>query len=228
MVQGKKLLLSSLLVAASSFTLENVSHAATALPTFTETGDAGQTLATAEVVPAADTLIDGTIATGNPSDADLYKISLTSSSTYTFSTVNAYTDAGGVDTELSLFSSTGTAIFENDDASGTTTDSKITATLAAGTYYIGVSSSGNEAVNSNNQVLFVGLSQSGDTTAQRGPASGVNPTTEFNFNSNNYDTTTTGQYQIGITAAVPEPSTWAAFVLGGIAAGFTILRRRAA
>ena len=77
-------------------------------------------------------------------------------------------------------------------------------------------------------MLFVGLSQSGDTTAQRGPATGVNPATLAGYNSNEYDTSTVGQYQIGITSSVPEPSTWAAFVLGGIAAGFTILRRRRA
>ena len=183
-------------------------------------------MATAEVVPAADTLIDGTIAAGNPSDADLFQISLSSANTYTFSTVNAYTNTGGVDTELFLFTSTGTAIVANDDANGTTFDANVTATLSPGTYYIGVSSSGNEPINSNSQLLFVGLSQSGDTTAMRGPASGINPTTLNGFNSNNYDTTSTGQYQIGITSAVPEPSTWAALGLGSIAAGFTILRRR--
>ena len=88
--------------------------------------------------------------------------------------INTRTNAGGVDTELALFSSTGTAILENDDANGTTTDSSITTTLAAGTYYLGVASSENEPVNSANQLLFVGLSQSGDTTAVRGPASGIN------------------------------------------------------
>ena len=217
MKQAKKVLATGLLTVAS---LGLYSNSRAAL--YTEPGDAGQTLATAANAGTAS-LIQGTIST--PSDADLYQITISAASMYTLSTLNTYTDAGPVDTELSLFSSTGTAILENDDASGKSTDSTITTTLAVGTYYIGVSSSGNEPVNSNSQLLFVGLNQSGDTTTVRGPAVGVNPTTLAGYNSNEFDTTTTGQYQIGINA-VPEPSTWAAIAFGGIAAGSTFLRRR--
>ena len=220
MTYAKKTLAAGLLTAAS-LGVASTSHALT----YTEPGDAGQTLATASPAGAA-TLIQGNI-TGTGSDADLYQLTL-SAATYTFSTVNTYTNTGGVDTELSLFTSTGVALLENDDASGTSTDSSFTTTLTAGTYYLGVASSENEPVNSQNQLLFVGLNQSGDTTAVRGPASGVNPTTLAGFNSNEYDSTTTGQYQIGITAAVPEPSTWATIAFGSIAAGFTFLRRRVA
>ena len=53
----------------------------------------------------------------------------------------------------------------------------------------------------------------------------MNPTTLSNFNSQSY-TTDVGTYNVTITNAVPEPSTWAALALGSVAAGFTILRRR--
>ena len=222
MIHAKKTLAAGLLTAAS-LGVSSISHAVT----FTEPADAGQTLATATTVPGGTTAIDGSFAT--PSDADLFKITLTTATSYTFSTINTRTDTSGVDTELSLFTSTGVALLENDDASGTTTDASLTTTLAAGTYYLGVASSGNEPVNSNNQLLFVGLNQSGDTTAVRGPTSGVNPATLAGFNSNESDTTTFGNYEIGITpatGAVPEPSTWATVALGGLAAGCTFLRRR--
>ena len=225
MKHTKKALAAGLLTAAS-IGLADTSHAIT----YAETGDAGQTLATAQTVPAADLTIDGAFA--NPSDADLYMLSITAAGSYTFSTINTRTNTSGVDTALSLFSSTGTALLENDDASGTTFDSSLTTTLAVGTYYIGVASSGNEPINSASQVLFVGLGQSGDTTAVRGPATGVNPATLSTFNSNESDTTTFGNYEIGITApagaAAPEPSTWATLALGGIASAATFLRRRRA
>ena len=231
MDKGKRHLATPLLAAACLTALTAPLHAVTYVE---PASDAGQTLATAANTGSTlPTLIQGTIAgpagtTANPSDADLYQLTVATAGSYTFSTVNTYTDAGGVDTELSLFSSTGTAILENDDASGTTTDSSITTTLTAGTYYLGVSSSDNEPVNANNQLLFTGLNQSGDTTAVRGAASGVNPTTLSGYNGNEYDMTTTGRYQIGITApaAVPEPSTWATVAFGGIASAMTFLRRR--
>ncbi len=221
MEKGKRKLATTLLAAAIFTTAGTSAQAAL----YIEPGDAGQTFATAAPAGTA-TQIDGTIASGNASDADLYQLTLATGGSYTFSTVNAYTTTGGVDTELALFTAAGVPILENDDANGTTIESSITTMLAAGTYYIGVASSMNEPVNSNNQLLFVGLSQSGDTTAVRGPASGVNPTTFTAYNSNEYDTTTTGQYQIGITGPVPEPSTWAMFGLGAFAAGFAFLRRR--
>ena len=108
---------------------------------------------------------------------------------------------------------------------GTTVNSSFTATLAAGTYYFGISLSGNEPVNSNNQLLFAGY-PGGDTTATRGAASGLNPTTLSTFNGQYLLPTDVGTYSVAITNAVPEPSTWAALALGSLAAGATILRRR--
>ncbi len=187
--------------------------------------DAGQTLATAQVVGANATGFSGLIGTGQ--DADLYEFTVATAGKYTFSSDNPGTvdiTAGGpLDTAIFLFSSTGAAIFTNDDnANGLDITSSLTATLASGTYYFGISLSGNEPVNSANQLLFAGY-PGGDTTATRGPASGLNPTTEANFNGQSYSNDL-GTYNVTITSAVPEPSTWV--VVGASAAALAFLRRR--
>ena len=219
MVQRKKPLAAALFAAASLLTTQSASHAAI----FAENGDAGQTLVTAANAGSATGFI-GTI--GAAQDADLYVFTIANAGTYRFSDINTTVDAtagGALDTAIFLFSSTGVPLVTNDDANGTTVNSSFTTTLAAGTYYFGISLSGNEPVNSSNQLLFAGY-PGGDTTATRGAATGVNPTTAANFNGQSYSTDV-GTYSVAI-AVVPEPSTWAAFALGGMAAGFTLLRRR--
>lgn len=233
MEQGKSKLAAPLLAAACLTALTSPLHAVI----FVEpTSDAGQTLATATTAPGTvGTTLTGIQGTfGSETDADLYQINISSPSQFSATTVNAYTNAGGQDTELTLFSSTGVAIALNDDATGTTTDSTLPlgnslyANLAAGTYYLGVAQSGNEAVNSASQTLFVGLNQSGDTTAIRGPASGRNPNTLSTFNGANAGNGGgAGQYEVDFgLVAVPEPSTWATLGLGACAAAFAFLRRR--
>ena len=186
-------------------------------------GDAAQTLSTPQVVGSNATGFTGTI--GGSQDADLYKFTIATAGKYTFSDNNSGTydiTAGGqLDTAIFLFSSTGTALYTNDDASGTSVESAFTETLAAGTYYFGISLSGNEPVNSNNQLLFAGY-PNGDTTAVRGPASGLNPTTEANFNGQSYSSDI-GVYSVTISA-VPEPSTWA--VVGASTVALAFVRRR--
>lgn len=237
MVQGKKILGASLFAVASFLTMQGTSLAAT----YTEfPTDAGQTLATAQPTasaanPAGTALstIFGTFSTG--ADADLFVIRITAPGSFSATTNNTVTNSTFLDTALFLFDSTGKAIATNDDASGSVVSSTLPtgntlfASLAAGTYYLGISGSGNEAVNAVNQLLFAGY-PGGDTTAVRGTASGLNPATLSTFNGN-VTFSQTGSYEIDLTsvataAAVPEPSTWAALALGSIAAGATILRRR--
>ena len=192
---------------------------------YVEPADAGQTLATAANAGAA-TGFAGTLS--SPYDADLYQFTVATAGKYTFSDVGGTVDTtsgGPLDTEISLFGSTGTALVVNDDANGTTFESALTTTLAAGTYYFGITNSGNEAINSNSQLLF-NMYPGGDTTATRGAASGVNPTTLSTFNANSY-TTDQGTYNVTITSAVPEPSTWAALVLSGVTLGVCLRRRQA-
>lgn len=203
--------------------------------TVLEAGDADQTLRTAQDLSASSVAtIMGSIA--DPDDADLYRIYINSPSTFSASTVNAATDAGGVDTQLSLFDAAGHGVATNDDASNFSFDSNLPAGnalysgLSAGYYYLGISSSGNEAVNSASQLLF-NRDPSGGTQAVRGPASGLNPTVFSAFNSNEYDTSSFGSYEIDLTgasAAVPEASTTVSFslLLALGLGGFAVARRR--
>jgi hypothetical protein len=205
--------------------------------------NAGQTLATASdtATPATGaslTTINGSLTS---LDADLYRIYISAPGAFSATTNNALTNnsypgGGPLDTALFLFDWAGHAIASNDDdANGLDLTSTLSpsnallSNLAAGYYYLGISISGNEPVNSVNQLLF----QTGSTTATRGPASGLNPTTLADFDGNTYDPTP-GAYQINLTgvavgpaavAGVPEPATWAMMVLGFGAIGAGLRRR---
>ena len=197
---------------------------------YSETGDAGQTLGTAQFtgVPGTGlTSISGTISSGT--DADIFLIRITAPSTFSASTVNLLTT---LDTALFLFNSNGLAIYTNDDAAGGAAvqstlpaGTSFTMSLAPGIYYIAISLSGNEAINLNTQLLFVGY-PGGDTTAVRGAAAGVNPASLANFNGQT-GFPETGAYQITLTstAAVPEPSTTILALAGAAGLGLWLRRR---
>ena len=107
------------LLAAAAITTGAASAHATFLPTpsYTESGDAGQTLATAQnagAFPGTASTISGTIANGN--DADLYSFNLAATTTLQFALTST---TNGIDTGLFLFNSTGQALFANNDSSGT-------------------------------------------------------------------------------------------------------------
>ncbi len=129
---------------------------------YTEIGDAGQTLATAQATGTSSGLVLITI-TGNISganDADMFLFTITSPMTFSASTVNGSTL---IDTALFLFRSDGTGVYTNDDANGTTLQSVLpagtnfTMSLSPGIYFLGISLSGNEPINSNSQILFAGF-----------------------------------------------------------------------
>ena len=208
------------LLAAASLGAVGISRA----DFYTEPGDVGQTLATAPDAGAA-TGFNGTLGTAQ--DADLFRFTVSTAGTYTFSDANTLTidttADGPLDTAIFLLTSTGAPLVTNDDASGTLSTSSFTTTLTAGTYYFGISESGNEPINSANQLLFAAY-PGGDPSATRGPANGLNPAVESTFNGQSYSTDL-GNYSVSI-AAVPEPSAWAFLGLGGAAVVGCTLRRR--
>lgn len=216
----------SLLAVLGTFAFANVSLQA---QTYTETGDAGQTLATAQntglTVGATTVSIFGTISSAM--DADLFRITITTPMSFTATTVGGST----LDTALFLFNSSGMAIYTNDDASGSSIQSTLpggssfTMSLAPGTYFIGISLSGNEPVNSSGQLLFAAFT-GGNSSSVRGPAAGVNPNTLADFNGLT-SFAESGAYRINLTA-VPEPTTVAFLLAGAGTIGFVVRKRRKA
>ena len=119
----------------------------------TESGDAGNTLATAQAVTDGSLQVSGTIGpeafdsqTGrNESDVDTFQFSVTTGGTFTIQ-VNA--DVSGVpDMNLLVFNSSGQFLAGDDDDGDSCSnivpflnglDSCLTLTLSAGTYYFAV------------------------------------------------------------------------------------------
>ncbi len=204
--------------------------------------DAGETLPTAAstatgTAGAPLTSIQGSFASGT--DADLFAIQIATVSSFSATTVNTLTSLAGLDTELFLFDANGAPVAVNDDASGTQLASTLPvgsaffSSLTPGLYYVGISLSGNEPVNAIGQLLFA--ADGGDSTTVRGAASGLSLSAEAMFNDDEFYAQT-GNYEIDLTGsetafnpiAVPEPSSWAALTLGGLAAAACIYRHRRA
>lgn len=192
--------------------------------TYTEIGDAGQSLATAQAtgvanLPLTDIFGNLTAAT----DVDMFAINITDFGSFSATTVNALT--GFLDTELFLFTSTGLPVYANDDdAGGLSLGSTLPAGNALGPqsnglYYLAISLSGSEPVNFANQLLFT----TEPSTSLRGPNPiATGPLADWDTSlANGMGTTFPALYQIDLTgtstSAVPEPSVVALYAVGGLA-----------
>lgn len=109
-----------------------------------ESGDAGQTLANAQVIPAGSGQlgsINGSISEVN--DVDLYQINVTDGAAFTATTVGG----ANFDTQLFLFDASGNVIAQNDDSNGLQSTLSNTS-IAPGTYFLGISSFNNDPTGS--------------------------------------------------------------------------------
>ncbi|MEH2359628.1 DVUA0089 family protein [Nostoc sp.] len=106
--------------------------------TYTEVGDAGKTLKTAQNLPGGIDVIKGTISSKN--GADLFSF-FWDSGRFKATTV----DGASFDTILELFDSSGTLIAVNDDSKGTE-QSTLNEFLDTGEYLLGISSFANFAI----------------------------------------------------------------------------------
>jgi PEP-CTERM motif len=195
--------------------------------TVSEIGDAGQTLATAQITSTGAgplTNIFGSLS--GATDADLFLINISNPASFSVSTDNAVT--GNIDTQLFLFSAAGAPLFTNDDAGSglsflSTLPAGTVASLPAGVYYLGISLSGYNPTNINAQLLFA----DGLSTDVRGAAAGLQPATlgawaDGAFAANGgYDIRLTG----AVAAVVPEPTTSLMFLAAGAVAALGAARR---
>lgn len=199
--------------------------------TFTENGDAGQTVASAQDTSSSGPLqaltgISGSISSST--DADLYLIHIADPLSFVASATAAGTSM--FDPQLFLLTLNGAPVALNDDAAGGV-DTLPTLGgingLTAGFYLLGVSQSGYDPVNSVNQLLFA----SGLPTDTRYPATGLQPAALGGFSDGTFFADS-GSYALQLSgvdtlsvSAVPEPSTLMLFAAGGLLAA---LRRRRA
>lgn len=216
--------------------------------TFTERQDAGETLATAASITTDQMTPLASISGALSGDADLFKIFLTGEQTFSATTVSSETadipvnQAAGIpidvviDPKLFLFDELGNGVYANDDLFGTTQPTLVSgpggfSPAASGTYFLGISGTGYEAVSASGQIF---PSEPFDQiVGPSGPGSG-SPLSGFAGDTSN----SFGEYTISLTGAqtiasavitppnpgarVPEPG----ILLGLIAAGAGLMLTR--
>ncbi len=117
-----------------------------------ETGDAGQTLGTAQTLGAGTTSILGTLAPpGQAStDVDLYRFGWGGG----VLSVNSFGPPNVGDPQLFLFDAAGNGVAENDDSAAGGLQSEITLNLAAGVYHLAISLFNNDPIDAGGNELF--------------------------------------------------------------------------
>lgn len=199
--------------------------------TFTEMGDAGETLSTAEVIRGSQPLdsISGALP-GNadqgtfPGSADLFKLSLTGGGTFSATTVGG----ASFDTQLFLFNSKGIGIYGNDNASLTLENNQSTlpkgdfSPTKSGLYYLAISGFNYDPVSDQGEIFpNPGLPFS-QVFGPTGPGGG-SPLSGFagpGFSGGSYTIALTG------AKAVPEPSSVMGTALGALSVVWILKRKR--
>ncbi len=200
---------------------------------FTESGDAGSSIATAQLTattgPVTLDSISGTI--GTTSDRDLYQIYITGDGTFSATTVGL---PGTIfDTQLFLFDYKGAGVVANDDDPSGEGSSRARSTitgssLAAGLYYLLIDVSGSYPTSPSGLIFpnyITDASAEFDMVGPTGPGGGLLLTGYSGTGAE------TGTYTIALTGAVaaPEPGTLALMLIGGPALALAYrLRRREA
>jgi PEP-CTERM motif len=207
--------------------------------TFTETIDAGETLNSGQFISSGSqplTSISGIL----DGDADVFKVFLTGSQTFSATTINLDTIIGipiddllGApndfipDPQLFLFDEFGKGIYANDDSFGSpqaTLPSGSFSPTKSGFYFLAISSSGYNPVSMGGNIFPT--QPSTDIFGATGNGGGF-PLTGFEGNS-----ATRGRYAIALTGvqttpqAIPEPSSILGILTLGIFGIVSRLKKR--
>ncbi|KXI28198.1 hypothetical protein AX660_17625 [Paraglaciecola hydrolytica] len=185
-----------------------------------EIDDTGDSLITAQILAGGTTQVSGTIDTN--SDIDLFGFYWGGG----ILDLNVYQDNSGLDTQIFLFDSLGFGLFHNDDAPFP--NSIIQATLAAGAYFVGISSWSNDPLSVDGAIF------PSDFTGQLSPTGAGGASVLSNWE---YDGVSSGAYLLDISSTaqyptndveVPEPSILAIFALGimGLASRRSLLGKK--
>ena len=209
--------------------------------TYTETGDVGDMLATAQQIIGTNgtalTSITGNLTLANGiSDSDMYEIYISNTGTFSASNTAFSAGANNFDSQIFLFRADGLGVVGNDDAASGGSQSAIPAgsfTGTAGLYYLLISGSGRYATSgATNPGALIFPNYTDNTTdptttvRPTGPGGGA-PLSGYTGNSNE-----AGKYVVALAgaqfftpAAVPEPGAYV-FMLGGAAGLAFALRAR--
>lgn len=213
--------LKNLLVATLSLTgLLCAAVPANALP-WTEIGNAGDLLGTAQLTTGAGTLtsISGTLSTG--SDVDMFGIHISNPAAFSATTVGG----AGFDTQLFLFNAAGIGIYANDDSIGTRSTlpaGHATSPTTTGLYYLAISQYNRDPFSSGGLIFpnspFTGV------FGPTGPGGALPVSSWSGSGGTGAYTITLAGASLANVAATPEPSSF--LLLGSGLATFSAWRRR--
>ena len=216
----------SLVSAAALLLTPLTAHAAT----YAETTDAGDLPATAQVVsgPAGTSLtaVSGTLTlTNGVSEADMYKIYVSSPSTFSASTTGFVPGSNSFDSQLFLFDANGLGVVGNDDSPAGGSQSSIPAgngfVKTAGLYYLLITGSSRNPASTGGIIFPSFVDGTTDATGVYGPTGpgGGRAINGYDGNSNeggNYSIALAGAQ---VVATTPEPACLTAVFAGTLLAG---------
>ena len=188
---------------------------------FTESADAGESLATAvSVITDQRTPLESISGTLS-GDSDLYKIFLTGGQTFSATTVSSRTASIPtdqllgipidvvIDPKIFLFDEQGNGIYANDDLFGSTQSTLLSGAngfspAASGFYFLGISGTGYEAVSADGQIFPVEpFNQAVGPTGAGGGKSLTGFAGDTSSSSGEYTISLTGAQTIGLDAVSP-------------------------
>lgn len=200
-----------LIFSALVFLNQSSAHA----QTFTEQGDAGQLLGSAQSVGGPFNRIEGSLLPSG--DIDLYRVVFDFTGSLTIDAIGL---TGNLNMNLHAFNANGNPLGANDDGGGGQ-NSRLTLAITPGTYFFGVGQNNLEALNSQSSIIQDNdngiLQPQGVLAGWSGPGAG----------SGTYAITFSSPTAIGSVAG-PEPASFALITLGTLAFGGTLRRLRRA